>query len=230
MRTARGPASKLDYGIQSAQELLKVLQSRNHPIGFIPYSEQRVLLSLAPLGTMGQYDRVLTALNSLPQNLKEEDKRTPGSYKVRGGKALKESEKEFLGKVGPFVSRDLGLGGTVESRQGPYLAVQKALKASSRGMLIMLLSDLETDVNSVYSAVSLARAKKNKVFVLSLYSPWFSLEKADISPDILEQMYEEFTAKESAHGMLKKLGADVLSIGPKSSSPQILKGLRRYAV
>ena len=66
------------------------------------------------------------------------------------------------------------------------------------------------------------------MYVISPYSPWFSLKKKEISVRILEDMYEEFQQKQSAESSLRKIGVDVINVGPRTPGAELLEGIRRH--
>jgi hypothetical protein len=65
--------------------------------------------------------------------------------------------------------------------------------------------------------------------VIAPYSPWFGLKKKEISVKILEDMYEEFVQKQNAETVLRKIGVDVINVGPRTPGAELVARLRRYA-
>jgi uncharacterized protein (DUF58 family) len=183
MRKTVFNSSKLDYGTNSAIQLLKVLQSRGHPIGLLTFDENKVINHTLPDVKMAQYNLLLEMLKELPETLKEEvyASKGPKRYKLGKGRKLKEKERIFLRKVSPFVSQQSVDGEEADRFKGVYLGVQRILRTTHRGSLLILISDLETDIDTVHSALKLARVKRNKVYVIAPYSPWFGLKKKEIS-------------------------------------------------
>lgn len=230
MRRSVRNTSKFDYGVDSALQVLKVLQSRGHPIGMIAYNENRIVQSIPPGTKKDHYNILLERVKSLPQTLEVEELDNKRTYNIKGSKELGDEQRDFLKKLSPFITGQIIDSHHQRRFRGVHLGMQRIVKNNPRGAMIILISDLETEPGSTLAALKYARHKGSKAYVISPYSPWFSLKRTELTSTILEEMYEEFIRKRDAQRSLRGIGIDMINVGPRTPSQAILGRLRRYAV
>ncbi len=224
MRELTGKVSKIDHAVALGLQLAMVLHSFNHPVGMISFDETRVLDHLSP----GKHDleSVLLSLYKLPNPVET------GGYPGSGQGPVQippDQSKGMLGAVGPFLVKGRRASYGRLSTTGIFEAVRCLELEEESGMLIVFISDLETNHPSILKAIKLAVHKKHRVIVISPFSWSYHLTAGNLSTERLERAYMDHAAKKSLLGSLKAAGVRVMDIDPKERGERVIENLRRMS-
>ncbi|MCU0798284.1 MAG: DUF58 domain-containing protein [Candidatus Thermoplasmatota archaeon] len=224
MRELVGKVSKIDHAVALGLQLAMVLDSFSHPVGMVSFDETRVLEHLSP----GKHDldAVLLSLYRLPNPV--ETGGYPGSGPGPAQVPLDQG-RGMLGTVGPFLVKGKRASYGRLSTTGIFEAVRSLELEEESGMLVVLISDLETNQPSIIKAIKLAIHKKHRIIVISPFSWSYHLTPGNLTEGHLEQAYMDHAAKQSILGSLKAAGVRVMDIDPKERGERVVENLRRMS-
>lgn len=113
-----------------------------------------------------------------------------------------------------------------------YMGAMRYLLENWRGNgLIVLLSDLEGDFNELIEAIKIARLRKNKVFILHLYTPYFealTAEESIVDRGIEAYVFDRY--EERRRELTKevfKFGGYLITVSPSMILPVVLEEYAR---
>ncbi len=224
MRELVGKVSKIDHAVALGLQLAMVLDSFNHPVGMISFDETRVLKHLSP----GKHDleTVLLSLNGLPNPV--ETGGYPGSGPGKTQVPLDQG-KGMLDILGPFLVKGKRASYGRLSTTGIFEAVRCLELEEESGLLVVLISDLETNQPSILKAIKLAVHKKHRVIVISPFSWTYHLMAGNLTEESLEHAYIDHAAKQALLGSLRAAGVRVMDIDPKERGERVVENLRRMS-
>jgi len=109
-----------------------------------------------------------------------------------------------------------------------YVMAMKYLLENWRGTgLIILISDLEGNIESLMEAIRIARLRKNKVFILHYYTPYF--EEKEEERSLLDKSVEAYVfdkyqkSRRDLSKELLKIGSYLITVSPKVFLPILLE-------
>lgn len=224
MRRTYGKNSKLEHSTVLAIHLTNILQSIRHPVGLLAYDEFKVVNNISPTRS---YQRIFEELANLPSIIKINGYKTKKPIETLEFK--KEDPKEnqrFLSTVYPFLARGKR---TIKYRlqaSGIYEAI-RALLVSGKGKHLIIITDMETNVESLYSSINLAHSKKYKIWLLTFFSPYYNLDAEELTVDEIEELYKLQTSREKMLIKIKKKNIDVVELSPLMEGVKIIEEIRR---
>ncbi|MFO8050598.1 MAG: DUF58 domain-containing protein [Thermoplasmatota archaeon] len=225
MRELVKKSSKMDHAIALALQIAVVMERHHHPVGLITFDENRVIDHLSP--GKQDIDDLLMALFKLPNPL--ETGAYPGSPRESGGGQKANGEDVFLNSVGPFLVKGRRSSYSREMSTGIFEAVRTADKVEETGQLMVLITDLETNLPSLLKAVNLALRRKHRLIVVSPFSWPYHLERDRTTPEQLERAYLDRMHKQNTIKGLRGAGVKVIEIGPSERGDSVVAGLRRMS-
>jgi len=216
--------SKLDHAVALAIQIAIVMDHQNHPVGLISFDETGVRSHIVPGST--EVDDIVMSLFKLPNPVQT------GSYPGAPGPEDKEDDMSvtpFLNRVSPFLDRR---GRTARSRDavtGIFEAFREMRSYEETGLLVVMITDLETNTPSLLKAVKMAVISKHRVVLVSPFSWSYHLLRDDVSVGALEKAYIDHERKQSMIKGLRAVGARVIEIGSRERGDLVLSGLRRMS-
>ena len=173
MRRTCGENSKLEHSTVLAIHLTKILQSIRHPVGLLAYDEFKVVNNISPTCS---YQKIFKELTNLPSIIRV------NNYKIKKPIENLEIKKEnptenqrFLSTVYPFLTRGKRKIKYRLQASGIYEAI-RTLLISGKGKHLIIITDMETNVESLYSSINLAHSKKYKIWLLTFFSPYYNID------------------------------------------------------
>ncbi len=225
MRKTKGDRSKIDHGISLSLQLTKMLSSWDHPVGLLAFDEHRVLTDITPSSSREQFDRIFNALLYIPNQIKVDE------YKMNMQKeplpSKSDSETRFIQTIAPFLTGKRRRYTSSIQATGIYEAIRILISKTQRNQLLLLISDLETNLNSQNEALRLAKKQGHKVVLITPFTYWYDSETHYLEPELLENIYESYSEKQKIIGKLRGLGVKVIEISPKDQGLRVIKELRR---
>jgi uncharacterized protein (DUF58 family) len=221
MRELTGRHSKIDHAVALALQLATVLDSFNHPVGLVSFDETRVIEHLSP----GKHDLddILISLHGLPDPV--ETGGYPGSAPGMS-QVPPDQAQGMLGPLGPFLVKGRRASYGRSATTGIFEAVRCLELEEESGLLVILISDLETNQPSIIKALKMAISRKHRVVVVSPFSWYYHLTPENVTVERLEQAYEEWNSKQSLLNTLRAAGVRVMDIGPMERGERVVQNLR----
>jgi len=223
MRLTTDGDSKLDHAVKLSIQLARILLKGYHPTGVTAFDELGPVTEVKPDVTKGQYDKLLRALLNVPEEIRTERKTQPRMQAT----ANEEGGEKLVQVVSSYIS------GTHKMPRSPGVGaesvVKNAIAKGGRGKMFIIISDLESNQESVERAAKLARAHGHRVILASPESTWYGTRRRSLTVDEVEKMYESYMAKAKILGRLSRLGVTVLELGPKDEATSVSSHIRRMA-
>lgn len=216
--------SKLDHAVALAIQIAIVMDRQNHPLGMITFDETTVRDHIIP-GT-SDVEQVLMSLFRLPNPIMTDMYPGIPPYTERPSDV---DVPPFLENVSPFLDRRGRAAPTRDSLTGIFEAFREIRAYEGTGLLIVIISDMETNTSSLLRSVKIAVARGHRVVVISPFSWTYHLDKKDIAPYVLEKAYMDHQAKQGLLRGLMAAGAKVIEVGPRERGDAVLSGLRRMS-
>lgn len=221
MRELVGRFTKLDHAVAVAVQIASVLTSQGNPVGLVKYDEHSVLEHLSP----GQVDLddLLISFFRMPNPVRtggypgyQWDRQEPGSG----------DEAPFMRSIGPFL---VGKRPAYDSRRttGIYEAVRTIGMRDETGMMLLIITDLETNRGSMRSAVSMAMERNHRVMLASAFSWSYHLYEGALNKDMLEKMYDDNASRQVFISKLRSAGVKVIDLSPKERGDAVMRAIRR---
>lgn len=225
MRQTSGKYAKFEHAIAIGIQLTYILQSLHYHVGFIAFDEFKILSQLPPTS---DHHRLYNELINLP-TLKPIPAYTPKttSNEKSNTRRISKEHQQFLSTITPFLS-----GKTTTSIKhyleatGVYQAVLALLLQGKRKHLIFL-TDLETNRDAFYAAVSLAHTRQHKIWVLTFFTPSYHLSREQLSTEDIENLYLYQISREKLIQKLMKKDIEIVELQPTYEIPRILQVIRR---
>jgi len=224
MRRALGKVSKLEHATVLAVQLSKILQSMRHTVGLIAYDEFKTLVTIDP---SYRYQQIFEELAHLPSTIHTNGYQPMIEQDIP---SLQEEEiharQRFLSTVFPFLARGRRTIQTPTQASGLYEAVRLLLKGSTSKHII-ILTDLETNLQSMYASVRLIHARKYPVWVLAFLTPTYYLTQATLTTEQLEQLYTAQSMREKIILKMKRRYVQVIDVTPVIEGGTVMETVRR---
>jgi len=225
MRKTTGEKSKMEHGIQLSLQLTKILMTTEHPTGLVAFDEHKVLSDIFPSTSHDQFEKIFNALLFIPNQIMVSEYDTISPIEPLPPKT--EPDKRFIGILAPFFTRKKRKYTSVTQATGIYEAVRTLISAKKRSELLLLITDLETNLGSLHEAINLAKKHGNKMVVISPFTYWYDTYPEEVSPEILEKIYQSYTEKQKIIFQLRGAGVKVIEISPKDVAPKVIKEMER---
>lgn len=217
--------SKMDHAIALALQIAIVMDNHNHPVGLISFDENKVMEHLSP--GKQEIDELLMKLFRLPNPVRTGG--YPGVPVPEQQTISNGSDNEMMSKIGPFLVKGRRKTMTKERATGIFEAIRGADIQEETGLLMVLITDLETNLPSLMKAVKLALGRKHRLVVVSPFSWPYHLDKGTLTADELERAYMDRGRKQEVIRTLRGAGVNVIEIEPKERGETVLTGLRRMS-
>ncbi len=225
MRRRIGKQAKMDHAIGVVMQLTHILQNMHHPVGFIAFDEHRVVERVSPTF---DYQHIFKCCSTLPTTV------SVSSYHPQKPKENHQIMKEepvehqrFLSILSPFLS---GVQKKVKNRlqtTGIYQAVAPFL-STAKPVHLIIISDLETQTDALYSTMTLAHARHHSQWLLTLFSPLYDEQmKQELTVDQVEQLYKIQYARDRLLYQLQKKQVEIVNLHPSMQGMQVMQTLQR---
>jgi len=223
MRRTTGTKSKIDHAANIAVHLTKVFQSVHQPVGLVAYDEFKTIKNIAPTN---MYHTIFEELTDLPGQIQTSD------YEIKNSTETIETKKDnpvenqrFLSTVFPFLAKGKRQINHPSQASGIYEAI-RILFMNNKSKLLIILTDLETNLQSLYSSISLAHARKYNIWLLTSFSPYYNLDTQQLVPEQLENIYTSHTERDKTLIKLKKLNIEVVELTPSMEGAIAIEKIR----
>jgi len=224
MRRTTGKTAKIDHATKLALHLTKILQSIRHPVGLIAYNEFKTLKTVPP---SNQYQRIFEELTDLPDQIKTTryvPQKTEESFYFTKENPME--NQRFIATVFPFLAGGKRTIKHPSQSSGIYEAIRSLLMQGKTRHLIVL-TDMETNMQSLYNSINLAHARKHKIWLLTPFSPYYDLEKKQVTPEQLEDLYKLHHAREKTLVKLRNMNIEIVELSPTMEGGKIIEKIRR---
>jgi uncharacterized protein (DUF58 family) len=223
MRRTTGTKSKIDHATNIAVHLTKVFQSVHQPVGLVAYDEFKTIKNVAPTN---MYHMIFEELTDLPGQIQTSDYDIKNSLKtIETKKDNPVENQQFISTIFPFLAKGKRQINHPSQASGIYEAI-RILFMNNKSKLLIILTDLETNLQSLYSSISLAHARKYNIWLLTSYSPYYNLEAQQLVPEQLEEIYTSHTEREKTLIKLKKLNIEVVELTPSMEGAIAIEKIR----
>ncbi|MCJ7698568.1 MAG: hypothetical protein MUO73_09610, partial [Thermoplasmata archaeon] len=102
----------------------------------------------------------------------------------------------------------------------------RILLTNNKSKLLIILTDLETNLQSLYNSISLAHARKYNIWLLTSFSPYYNLDIQQLALEQLEDIYTSHTEREKTLIKLKKLNIEVVELTPSMEGAIAIEKIR----
>lgn len=216
--------SKLDHSIALALQVAIVMDHHHHPVGLMTFDETGVREHVSP-GTV-DVEEIVLSLFKLPNPI--ETGEYPGQPEENGN-GEKESTKGFITAVSPFLHKRHRITATSDSVTGIFKVLGEMNAYEETGLLIVLITDLETNTPSLMKALKIAVTMNHRVVVVSPFSWPYHLEGIDVNADLLEKVYIDRQRKQGLIKAMRASGVRVIEVNSRERGDSVLSGLRRLS-
>jgi uncharacterized protein (DUF58 family) len=216
--------SKLDHAIGLALQVAIVMDKQHHPVGLMTFDETNVREHISP-GTV-DVEEIVLSLFKLPNPI--ETGEYPGQPQ-EFDPLIKEDAKGFISAVSPFLHKRHRKTGSIDNVTGIFKALGEMKSYEETGLLIVLITDLETNTPSMMKAMKIAVTMNHRVVLISPFSWPYHLEGIELDPDLLEKVYQEKMRKQGLIKAIRSSGVRVIEINSKERGDSVLSGLRRLS-
>ena len=175
MRRTSGKSSKVEHATTIAIHLSKILQSLRHPVGLVAYDEFKTLTMIEPTNN---YMKFFEALTSIPEQIHtKEYSLAPFLETEENTLHDREEHQQFLSTVFPFLAKGKRTIHHPAQASGIYEAVHHLLLNKTTKKHLIVITDLETDLTSLYQTLHLAHSKHFIIWLLTSFTPSYHLDK-----------------------------------------------------
>lgn len=216
--------SKLDHAIALALQVAIVMDHHHHPVGLMTFDETGVRVHISP-GTV-DVEEIVLSLFKLPNPIETEE------YPGQPGETdpiNKEDAEGFISAVSPFLHKRHRKSITSDSVTGIFKALGEMKAYEETGLLIVLITDLETNPPSMIKALKIAVTMNHRVVVVSPFSWPYHLEGMKLTPELLEKIYFDKQRKQGLIKAMRTAGVRVIEVSSKERGDAVLSGLRRLS-
>jgi uncharacterized protein (DUF58 family) len=225
MRMATVDQSKIDHGIQLSLQLAEIFQAWKYPIGLITYDEHEVVNYVKPSESTKQFDSIFNILLHVPNRISIKEYNIDSPKESLAPKTY--SGEQFIGTIAPFLTKRRRSYKSVTQTTGIYEAVRTLTSTTEGSQYLLLITDLETNLPSLYEALKLATKYNHKIVVITPFSYWYDSKQLDLTPDRLESIYLKYTEKQKIIKKLREFGVIVIEITPKDVGQKVIVELER---
>jgi uncharacterized protein (DUF58 family) len=152
---------KLDHAVFITAQLAHILQMQGNPVGLITFDEHKILHSIfPPQYGLARYYQLFDVLAKTPDRIKRGS--TPmheSKFIAHGGKmradsvTVNEGAMQFIRKIGPFITMRNRKYAKPTEATGIYEAIRLLTATAERNQALVLITDLESTIPSVYEAI-----------------------------------------------------------------------------
>jgi len=222
MRRTTGSNTKLEHATVLAIHLTKILQSLRHTIGLITYDENKILNTIEPTT---RYTTIFEDLATLPTPIQTQGYIPPTTIDTPETTEEDPTENHrFLTTVYPFLARGKRTITHQTQASGIYEATRILLREPQSKHLI-IITDMETNLQALYTSIRLAYAKKYPIWLLT-FPPVYTLDTTHLTPEELEHTYTLQEAREKILHKLKKNNIEIVQITPATEGGKIIQEIR----
>jgi uncharacterized protein (DUF58 family) len=214
--------TKLDHAIALGIQIANLLDAQGNPVGLLSFNEHRVVDFIHP--GKAPLEDVMLGLFRLP------NPSYSGSYPglpADSAPPLTAQSSQFLEKVGPLLVAGRRKGLKPDTTTGIFEAVREIKKTEETGLLLVLISDLETNRFAITKALSFAIKQKHRIVVVSPFSWPYHLQGGRIDRETASRMYEDYMEKQRFLNGLRESGIRVIELSTKERGERVLASLRR---
>jgi len=223
MRRTSGNISKINHATNLAVSLTKILQSIRHPIGLVAFDEYKIIKSVNPTNN---YSNIFESLTDLPSQIKTKDYKSNESLELNQiEKETSVEQKNFISTVFPFLAKGRRKIKSPTQATGVYEAI-RVLMMDNKTKHIIFLTDLETNIQSIYRAITLAHSKKYNVWLLAPFSPFYNIDKEKIDTGNLEELYKLKQTRDSFIQKIRKLNIEIVELTPLMEGVKVIEQVR----
>lgn len=224
MRRTSGKSSKVEHATTLAIHLSKILQSLRHPVGLVAYDEFKTLTTIEPTNN---YTKFFEALTSIPEQIHTKEYSLEASLETEENTVHnREEHQQFLSTVFPFLAKGKRTINHPAQASGIYEAVHHLLLNKTTKKHLIVITDLETDLTSLYQTMHLAHSKHFIIWLLTSFTPSYHLDKTRLTTEQLEKLYELHTVREKHILKLKKMNIDIVELTPQMDGRNIIEHVR----
>ena len=223
MRRSTGKKSKIDHATNIAVHLTKILQSIRHPIGLIAYDEYKIIKNIQPTDNYNNIFENLTDLPGIITTQGYKTKKTIESSQSKTETSVK--EQRFISTVFPFLAKGKRNVKNPLQASGIYESV-RILMMDNQTKHIIIITDMETNIQSLYRAITLAHDKRYIVWLLTSFSPYFNIDKKDLTAEKLEDLYSFYTNRENILNKLRKKNIEIVELTPSMEGVKVIEQIR----
>ena len=90
------------------------------------------------------------------------------------------------------------------------------------GLLVVLITDLETNTPSMVKAMKIANSMKHRIVLVSPFSWLYHVEGSGLSPDLLERIYQDLEEKQSVIKAIRASGVRVIEIDSRERGDKVI--------
>jgi uncharacterized protein (DUF58 family) len=224
MRRTSGKSSKVEHATTIAIHLTKILQSLRHPVGLVAYDEFKTLTTIEPTNN---YTKFFESLTNIPEQIHTKEYSLEPSLETSENTVHdREEHQQFLSTVFPFLAKGKRTINHPAQASGIYEAVHHLLLNKTTKKHLIVITDLETDLTSLYQTLHLAHSKHFIIWLLTSFTPAYYLDKTRLTTEQLEKLYELHTMREKLILKLKKMKIDIVELTPQMDGRNILEHVR----
>ena len=223
MRKRVGDASKLHHSVLLTMQLAKVFLNQGVDVGFVAFEEYSVTGHVAPSDDKLQYGRILDVLSDLP-----------GVVNSRGYSPSFEAEdssdehtRSFFSAIMPFISKTRRGFVSAVASSGVYETIREIVDRGPPLQHLLVISDVETNMSALLSALKHASSRGVKVTLLSPYSPYFGISLHELSVEEAERLYGSYLLRSQRLHSLKGYGVHVIEETPEDSIDMLYPRIAR---
>ncbi|HWR27611.1 MAG TPA: DUF58 domain-containing protein, partial [Candidatus Thermoplasmatota archaeon] len=148
MRRTSGKSSKVEHATTLAVHLSKILQSLRHPVGLVAYDEFKTLTMIEPTNN---YTKFFESLSSIPEQIHTKEYSLEPLLETEENTVhVREEHQQFLSTVFPFLTKGKRTIHHPAQASGIYEAVHHLLLNKTTKKHLIVITDLETDLTSLY--------------------------------------------------------------------------------
>jgi len=224
MRRSIGSIAKIEHGIAVTIQLTHILQSLHHKVGFIAFDEHKIISSVD--GSF-QHQQIFKACSELP-TIVSTDQYTPvlpANQKMTDTHNHTKEQQNFLSTLSPFLLDGRTAVRYGQQATGIYQTIMQLIY-SGKQKHIILISDLDTNHDAFYDAVSLACTHQYSIWILMMDTPQYLRKQMDLDLETVENIYQYELSRKMLIRKMRKRHVDIVELSPKIQSPQIVKTIQ----
>jgi len=223
MRRTAKKKSKIDHATNLAIHLTRILQSLRHHVGLIAFDEYKIIKNITPTDN---YHTVFESLTDLPGTIKTTGYQTRIPSQITEFRDNPIEHQRFISTVFPFLARGKRTVKDSSQATGIFESI-RLLLMDNKNKHIVIITDLETNIQSLYRSIVLAHARKYKIWLLTSFSPFYNLNKKQLNPEQLENIYKLYTSNENMLRKLRKMNIEIVELTPSMEGGKIIETIRR---
>ena len=223
MRRTVKKRSKIDHATNLAVHLTRILQSLRHHVGLIAFDEYKIIKNITPTDN---YHTVFESLTDLPGQIKTTGYQTIKPFQITEVKDNPIEHQRFISTVFPFLARGKRTVKHSSQATGIFESI-RLLLMDNKNKHIVIITDLETNIQSLYRSIILAHARKYKIWLLTSFSPFYNLNKKQLNTEQLENIYKLYTSNENMLRKLRKMNIEIVELTPSMEGGKIIEKIRR---